>query len=182
MITSYERLLERSMTTVPDSKARYQEALLQKTNTVQSLLNHYNEGGVIKSMYFRGDDHKKLFEQAMLKPNGVSRAFLAAIYLLTVDNILWSKARRIISRTAIDQRIRLGNISEEVYALFMTTKDLYADNKTTDRYEKHINISDQADKSIVSQTVFSVICNAMILRRYGMNAKKMRKGVNESVL
>ena len=174
--TPYERSLERSMTTIPDSKVRAHEALLPKANTFQSRLNYYKEGGMIKPMYFRGDDHKKLFEQALSMQSGVSRSYLAAIYLLTADNVLWSKARHIVSKTSIDfNSIKLGKISEEAYALFMTAKDLYADNKTTDSNEKHINIGDLADKNVVSQTVFSVICNAMILRRYGMNALKNEK-------
>ena len=177
MATPYERSLERSMKTVPDTKARVHGALLSKASTFQSRSNHYNKGGVIKPMYFRGDDHKKLFEQALSMQSGVSRAFLAAIYLLTADNVLWSKTRRFVSKTVIDfNSIRLGHISEEAYALFMMAKDLYADNKTADGYEKHINISDLVDKDVVSQTIFSVICNAMTLRRYGMNAFKNEKG------
>lgn len=138
-----------------------------KSRDFRLRLNRYmveNEG---KPMIYRGDDHKKLFEKAVSERNIQSADFLAALYLLTADNRLWEKAKNFVSRTAVDfSGIRLGDGSVEAYALFMAAKDLYSGTN-------HITISDLADEAIIGHKVFTVVCNAMTFRRYGLTALKI---------
>ncbi|MDD4422779.1 MAG: hypothetical protein PHD46_07065 [Eubacteriales bacterium] len=45
----------------------------------------------------------------------------------------------------------------------MTAKDLYCGSK-------HITFTDLADRELIGHRMFSVICNAMAFRRYGLRA------------
>jgi hypothetical protein len=152
---------------IPFSELLNAAFLEVKNRAFRSRLNNYMKESGSKPMIYRGDDHKALFEKAITVRNIQSAAFLAALYLLTADNRLWSKAKHFVSGTAVDfSTIRIGDGSVEAYALFMAAKDLYSGTK-------HITISDLADKVIIGHKIFAVICNAMTFRRYGLAALKL---------
>jgi hypothetical protein len=152
---------------IPFSELLNAAFLEVKNRAFRSRINQYMKESEGKPMLYRGDDHKELFEKAIAVKNIQSAAFLSALYLLTADNRLWSRAKCFINGTAIDfNAIRLGDISVETYALFMAAKDLYSGTK-------HIIISDLADKEIIGHKIFAVICNAMTFRRYGLIALKI---------
>ena len=115
-------------------------------------------------MLYRGKAHKEMFQSAIERCLNSDNAMLSALYLLTADKFLWSKVRRSIDGKRIHfSAVHLGNVSPDAYTLFMTARDLYEGTK-------HITISDIADREIVSHKMFGIICNAMAIRRYGMNA------------
>lgn len=116
-------------------------------------------------MYFRGTNHKKNFESAMqpYKFESLSRVYLSALYLLTADNGLWSKAKHHSKPNTIDfESIRIGGGSVESYVLFKTAQDLCCGTN-------RITVSEIADKEIISDKLFTVICTAMMISRHGKN-------------
>lgn len=140
-----------------------------KNNAFRIRLSKYMNKNEGKWMLYRGDDHKQLFEKAVTARNNNSAAFISALYLLTADSWLWSKAKQYVSKTAVEfSGIRLSDCSVEAYTLFMAAKDLYGAER-----HMHITVSDLADKSIIEDKIFTVICNAMAFRRYGINALKI---------
>lgn len=120
-------------------------------------------------MKFRGEWHKKLFNNEVKIRNAISPTMLAALYLLTADNRLWLRAKDHVSYHNVDfEQIYIGDISPASYTFFMTAKDLC-------RGTKHITISDLADKETISNKLFGIICEAMTLRRYGLAALNAAK-------
>ncbi len=109
---------------------------------------------------FRDNTHKNLFQKALMqRPNA---GMISALYLLTADKYLWSKARSAAgtSGIAFDQ-VKLRNISTDGYTLFFAAKDLYCGTK-------YISLVDIADTKIVPPELFDSLCNAMVIRRYGI--------------
>lgn len=113
------------------------------------------------AMVYRGSEHKVLFENAAAARNIRSSEFLAALYLLTADSSLWEMVRPHVSADSVYfGDIRLGNCSVDAYVLFKTAKDLYTGSR-------HMTAADLADRRLIGNTLFAVLCNAMTLRRYG---------------
>ena len=115
-------------------------------------------------MVYRGSAHEKAFLNAVSEQIDCDNKMTAALYLLTADRLLWSKARRCICNSQIHfSAVNLGNTSPEAYALFMTAMDLY-------KGTRHITLSDIADRELISHKMFELIVNAMAIRRYGADA------------
>ena len=130
----------------------------------QKRLTEYMKESEDAPMLYRGKAHKEMFQSAIERCLNSDNAMMSALYLLTADKFLWSKVRRSIDSKRIDfSAVHLGNVSPDAYTLFMTARDLYEGTK-------HITISDIADREIISHKMFGIICNAMAIRRYGMNA------------
>lgn len=115
-------------------------------------------------MLYRGSAHKEMFQTTLATRPNISNFMLTALFLLTADKRLWSKVRSAVSSNNIDfSSIKLGDISTNAYALFMIAKDLYCSTH-------HITVTDLADRDIVPQKLFAVICNAIAIHRYGRDA------------
>lgn len=71
-------------------------------------------------------------------------------------------------RSICFQDIRLHGIGEDGYALFHAAKDLYC--STT-----HISLSELADPEVISDEVFRLIVDALLIRRYGAAINNMFK-------
>ena len=78
-----------------------------------------------------------------------------------------------VKRNMIDfTGIRLNGIHENGYTLYCVAKDLYLGTK-------HISVSDLADRELIPTKTFEIICNAMAIRRYGMQAIQYAEGKRE---
>ena len=55
----------------------------------------------------------------------------------------------------------IRDIGEFGYTLYCAAKDIYTGSK-------HLNICDLADKDLIPPQLFELICNAMLIRRYGI--------------
>lgn len=120
-------------------------------------------------MDYRNEKHKIAFEDAVRKADIRNYTLLSVLYLLTADRKLWISSKPHISKNEIAfEKIELKNSDEKAYALFCTAKDLYL--KT-----KHMAITDLADTDLISPKIFTLICNAMSIRRSGLNAEKLNK-------
>lgn len=108
--------------------------------------------------------HKTTFEETIEKMDLNNYALISAIYLLTADLKLWRIMKHRITRNRIDfEGVKLGGIQENGYTFFCTAKDLYHGTK-------HLSISDLADRKLISEKMFAIICTAMAIRRFGINA------------
>lgn len=134
-------------------------------------LNLYLNENERNPMMYRNDKHQAAFENAVRKENKKNYALLAALYLLTADGSLWSVAKRQFTNSSICfEQIHLQNSTETAYTLLCAAKDLYLGTR-------HLTVSDLADSAIVPPKIFTLICNAMAIRRFGLSAlESMKRG------
>ena len=119
-------------------------------------------------MLYRNEKHKAVFENAIRKKDIRSTSLMGAIYLLTSDFKIWQILKHHINKNKINfKQVRLSGIGEEAYTLYCTAKDLYLGTK-------HLTIRDLADTDLISPKMFSVICNAMAIRRYGLETVRIQ--------
>lgn len=129
----------------------------------ERLINYIKESEA-RCMAYINKKHKEIFEEMIREADENNLASLSALYLLTDDHSLWRIMRNHISKNKIDFRdVKLNGISEGGYTLHCAAKDLYLGTK-------HITVCDLADKELISQKMFGLICNAMAIRRYGLCA------------
>lgn len=113
-------------------------------------------------MTYRGKNHKENFKSAI--GQNTDKIRLAAIYLLTADNVLWNYVEDAVGKYSIDfKKIKLGSINSDAYALFMTAKDICLGTR-------HIGFSELSDKGVIGKPVFKIILNAFTIARYGIDA------------
>ncbi len=114
-------------------------------------------------MEYRGQTHNEMFTLTIKNRKNANFRYLSVVYLLTADKNLWSICKNAVSENSVDfSNIRNTGLSSDAYTILMTAKDIYHD-------DGHITIADLANKQIVSAKMFSVICNALAICRYGIN-------------
>lgn len=90
-----------------------------------------------------------------------SNQSLAALYLLSADEILWYRAYSHIFTDEISvQNISLRGISTDGYALYQTAKTITTGNT-------HIYINEIADDKLIGDFAFRAIILGMLIARYG---------------
>ena len=186
----YDRRMERLMMTVPNFAPRgvgfrFTEAQLFITTTAatpteiltaamrqircppfRKRFNEYIESEE-SIMTFSNEKHMAMFALAVKNAERENYALLSAIYLLTADIRLWNCCKHHINNGCIFfENIKLRNCSERAYMLYCAAKDLTLGTK-------HITISDLADIKLVPPALFRIICNAMVIRRFGLAAVKL---------
>ncbi len=110
-------------------------------------------------MKFRNEQHRSTFLNEAKKQNLKNYKIIAALYLLTADEKLWYTAKSSVGKDDIVfEGIHLKNGSENAYALYCAAKDLYNGSR-------NLTIDDIADGDIIKNKVFSLICNAMLIKR-----------------
>ena len=88
-----DQFFERFMKHQPN---RYTDA--PEADHIQSILDAEKEKRGRCPMIYRDDRHQRTFEkEAAMRPDSISRALLAALYLLTADRNLWNQVRDHIS-------------------------------------------------------------------------------------
>lgn len=115
-------------------------------------------------MKYRNKGHQIIFTQAAEKIDRKDNALVAVLYLLTADTRLWYAAKNKVEKDRIHlDQLRPQNCSPDAYSLYCAAKDLYLGTK-------HMTINDLADSDVLSPTLFTLICNAMAIRRFGIKA------------
>ena len=80
-----DQLFERFMKHQPNYKTDSPEA-----DGIQETLDAEKERKEARPMIYRDEHHQHTFEkEAVMRPESISRALLAALYLLTADRNLW---------------------------------------------------------------------------------------------
>ncbi len=117
-------------------------------------------------MQFKNEKHKEEFTQAIKHIDKEDKTMLSVLYLLTADKSLWRKTKNYMRSGYIAlNRVRIRRISEDGYTLFCCAKDMLYGTE-------HMTPNDLADKDLISSRVFNIICNAMIIKRYGIRTKR----------
>lgn len=132
-------------------------------------LNQYLKESEECPMDFKNEQHQEVFSEAVQKLDKKNYALMAALYLLTADWKLWNTAKRHIERNVICfERFRLAGGSVGGYSLYCAAKDLYLGTK-------NLTIGDLADPDLISPKIFSLICNGMAIRRFGLGAIRLNQ-------
>lgn len=124
---------------------------------------------------FKDKNHRIAFSEAIDKHDKNDYAFIAAVYLLTVDHRLWESARRYAERNEIRfDKIKLSDCTPPVYTLQCVAKDLYLGTE-------HLTLLDLADSSLIPAKMFDLICNAIAIRRFGLSAISRAKSKDTDI-
>lgn len=115
---------------------------------------------------FHDEKHRRNYEKIMAgkraaftdhRPN-----YVAAVFLLSVDEVLWNIVKSNVLDTGIYfDRVRLGGVTLEQYILFHAAKDVYQDSR-------HVRLSELADKRLIPDDILKVIVNAFVIRKCGI--------------
>lgn len=115
-------------------------------------------------MNFKNENHKKTFMSELKKLNPSDKALMCKLYLLTADVKLWQQVKRCMDKNRIPlHQIHLRPGIEERYILLCSAKDLTEGTK-------HLTIADLADREVITPQMFEVLCNAIAIRRFGLDA------------
>jgi hypothetical protein len=124
----------------------------------------------VNQMLFRNAEHKKRFQNickcGLFPKLNESYGYAAAIFLLSADAFVWSKAKSHIDRGLIHfENIRIHGVDLDGYAIFHMAKELY--------YGKpYITVSELSDPELIDDKLLRLIINAFLVRRYGINVIK----------
>ena len=133
----------------------------------------------VNDIFFASTRHQSLFN-CVIRDGGLRHSsdtgLLAALFLLTSNSFLWSRARYAVWRSRIAfEDICIRGITEakiDNYAIYKAAKELCADNGGC-----HICPQELADETLVGENAFRLIVNAMLIKRYGLAAIKTRSDI-----
>ena len=152
------QLFERFMKRQPNFKPDAPEA-----DRIQAELDAEKERKEARPMIYRDERHQHTFEkEAAMRPESISRALLAALYLLTADRNLWSQVRDHISlRRMYVEDMRPKNLTGTSYVYFAAAKDILTGNR-------NIQLMEIADPALLSMKSYMILCTALAIRAYGV--------------
>ena len=122
---------------------------------------------------WRDEAHHSRFNQAdasfgFYKRRNTSE-YYAALFLLTSEETLFRRVSTCFKREGIDfSSAKLRDIPPEHYALFKIAKSLYTDSP-------EVSVDELANPELVSAESFRLVINAMLVRRYGLPALKLKR-------
>ena len=153
-----DQLFERFMKHPPNYKTDSPEA-----DRIQENLDAEKERKETRAMIYRDDRHQRTFEkEAAMRPESVSRALLAALYLLTADRNLWSQVKDHISlRRVYVEDMRPKNLTGTSYVYFAAAKDIMSGTR-------NIQLMEIADPALLSMKSYMILCTALAIRAYGV--------------
>ena len=153
-----DQLFERFMKHQPNFKPDAPEA-----DRIQVELDAEKERKETHAMIYRDERHQHTFEkEAAMRPDTVSRALLAALYLLTADRNLWSQVRDHISlRRVYVEDMRPKNLTGTSYVFFAAAKDILSGSR-------NIQLMEIADPALLSMKSYMILCTALAIRAYGV--------------
>ena len=114
-------------------------------------------------MIYRDERHEHTFEKEVsMRPDSVSRALLAALYLLTADRNLWNQVKDHISlRRVYVEDMRPKNLTGTSYVYFAAAKDIMSGTR-------NIQLMEIADPALLSMKSYMILCTALAIRAYGV--------------
>ena len=131
---------------------------------------------------FRNNAHRAVFLEVSRNMNRSNYAVLAALYLLTADSRLWNQVKDCVHHnTILFDQMKPKNHSTNSYAMFSVAKDLYLGTN-------HMSLCDLVDTELIPPKVFVIICNALAIRRCGLDAiqeapeRKAKSGREEKII
>ena len=111
---------------------------------------------------FMNKHHQKRFDQAVTLLDMNNSVQMSAVYLLTADYKLWKQSKRFVEKNRICFGAYTPSGCTEIgYSAYCAAKDIYLGTK-------HFTLSDLADKELITPKLFELLCNAMSIKRYGI--------------
>ena len=134
-----------------------------EADRIQETLDAEKERKEARPMIFRDEHHQHTFEkEAAMRPESISRALLAALYLLTADRNLWNQVRDHISlRRMYVEDMRPKNLTGTSYVYFAAAKDILSGTR-------NIQLMEIADPALLSMKSYMILCTALAIRAYGV--------------
>ena len=153
-----DQLFERFMKHQPNFKPDAPEA-----DRIQAELDSETKLKGRTPMIYRDDRHQHTFEkERSIRPESVSRKFLAALYLLTADGGLWNHVwdQVTIRKICIDE-MHPKNLNGTSYVFFSAARDILTGSR-------NIQLMEIADPALLSMGAYMVLCTALAIRAYGV--------------
>lgn len=153
-----DQAFERFMKHQPNYKPDTPEA-----DRIQAELDAETKQKGRTPMIYRDERHQHTFEkERSIRPESVSRKFLAALYLLTADGRLWNQVwdQVTIRKIYIDE-MRPKNLTGTGYVFFSATKDILTGSR-------NIQLMEIADPALVSMQSYMILCTALAIRAFGL--------------
>ena len=134
-----------------------------EADRIQAELDSEKEKKGKCPMIYRDERHQHTFEkEAAMRPESISRALLAALYLLTADRNLWNQVRDHISlRRMYVEDMRPKNLTGTSYVYFAAAKDILSGTR-------NIQLMEIADPALLSMKSYLILCTALAIRAYGV--------------
>lgn len=152
---SYEEKMERMAAHIPFQSFRMR-------------LNQYLKESEGNPMIFKNGRHQAAFWTAIERVGQRDYGLLAALYLMTADSRLRSVVeRRTPGGQFLLEPFQIPDCTESTYTLSCAAKDLYLGTK-------YLTIDDLGDAKLIPPELFTLICNAMAVRRYGLRALEIQ--------
>ncbi|MFZ2539201.1 MAG: hypothetical protein WAX04_09920 [Oscillospiraceae bacterium] len=134
-----------------------------KSNLLKQRL--YLLGKRFNGELFVSESHKARFYHVCRMQNVAinerSSTYLATLFLLTADDMLWKISENAVCLNGFDfARMHLSQISTDSYALYLTAKTIHTG-------KEYIKISEIADESLIGDIAFKSIINAILIAKYG---------------
>lgn len=114
-------------------------------------------------MRFKNYHHRKNFTEFISPKNSNYYSnrgeFIAAVFLLSADKLLWERSKNAIARYAVNfDTIDLSGISTEGYALYKAARTVY-DGKSD------VSLSELCDWTLIDDpTTLTIFAGVMLLR------------------
>ena len=183
--TNWEKKTGCTVQLCPYLKERVESEDISFSELFNGLLNKYNNKTLNKRVkkfmketlemgtQFHSKAHQKRFERTLKSINKRNKSLVAVVYLLTADLKVWNQCWSRMQHDNINiERIRLKEASAFGYTLFCAAKDIYLGST-------YITVKDMADRGIIMPKEFNLICNAIGIKRYGINAVYLVKDSNQ---
>ena len=153
-----DQFFERFMKHQPNFKPDAPEA-----DRIQAELDSEKARKEARPMIYRDEHHQHTFEkEAAMRPEGISRALLAALYLLTADGNLWNQVRDHISlRRVYVEDMRPKNLTGTSYVYFAAAKDIMSGTR-------NIQLMEITDPALLSMKSYMILCTALAIRAFGV--------------
>ncbi len=120
-----------------------------------------NFKGEVFLNYYHKERFYNFLQGQDLNTNHMSSRFIAILFLLTADEVLWKVSENYIMKSKFDlKEICLREINTNGYALYQTTKTLSTGKEC-------IRINDLVDGELIDDYIFKVIINSALINRYG---------------
>ena len=134
-----------------------------EADRIQAELDSEKEKKGRCPMIYRDERHQHTFEkEAVMRPESISRALLAALYLLTADKSLWNQVKDHISlRRVYVEDMRPKNLTGTSYVYFAAAKDILSGSHT-------VQLTEIADPALLSMKSYLILCTALAIRAYGV--------------
>lgn len=131
---------------------------------IKYRLQDYMEERYMKKIQFASDAHKKRFESQLNRINKKNKPLVAAVYLLAIDNKVWSQCWQNIQYNSVriaEKKLRYSG--RYGYLYFCAARDLFFGTKT-------VTLGELTDRDIVEEKTFALVMNAIAIKQYGINA------------